>query len=325
MKKRRLGNTTIEIAPLAFGGNVFGWTVEEPAAFTLLDAFVASGFNCIDTADIYSLGVSETIIGRWLNASGKRDRVVLATKVGKDMGQGRRGLSRAHIIRSAEDSLRRLQTDHIDIYQSHEDDQATPLEETLEAYGQLIRDGKILAVGASNYRADRLLKALQVSRQLGHPAYASLQTLYNLYDRADYETTLEPLCQEMGLGVLTYFSLGSGFLTGKYRTPEDLAGKPRRQIVEKYLNDRGLLILQALDQVSSQLDAEPATVALAWLMARPSVTAAVASATSIAQLNDLTRAVTLKIDPASMDLLNQASGYSTLTRRGLAEKSRPAN
>jgi aryl-alcohol dehydrogenase-like predicted oxidoreductase len=314
MKKRKLGNSGLEVSPLAFGCNVFGWTVDEPMSFKLLDAFVASGFNLIDTADVYSRwapgnrgGESEAIIGKWLQRSGNRKRVIIATKVGMEMGPNKKGLSKRYILQAVEDSLKRLQTDYIDLYQSHIDDPETPLEETLESYTQLIKEGKVRAIGASNYGAERLSQALQTSRQLGYPIYQSLQPLYNLYDRAEYEASLEPLCQEEGLGVISYFSLASGFLTGKYRSESDLSKSARGRIVKKYLNDRGLRILSALDQVASQYNSTPARVSIAWLIARPSITAPIASATSLEQLNDLIEATRLELDQASIELLNQAS------------------
>lgn len=316
MKKRKLGNSGLEVSPLAFGGNVFGWTVDEPTSFQLLDAFVASGCNLIDTADTYSKwvpgnkgGESETIIGKWLKQSGKRKKVIIATKVGMEMGPNKKGLSKAYILRAAEDSLQRLQTDYIDLYQSHRDDPDAPLEETLEAYAQLIKAGRVRAIGASNYNAERLLQALQISKQYGHPVYQSLQPLYNLYDRAGYETELEPLCREKGLGVITYFSLASGFLTSKYRSENDLSKSARSGFVNKYLNERGFRILDALAQVAKQHHSTPASVSLAWLIARPSITAPIASATSLEQLNDLIKGITLRLDRASVELLNQASAY----------------
>ena len=314
MDRRKLGNSGIEVAPLALGGNVFGWTVDEPMGFKILDAFVAAGFNLIDTADVYSKwvsgnkgGESETMIGNWLKRSGKRKKVILATKVGSEMGPKKKGLSKAYILRAVEDSLRRLQTDYIDLYQSHVDDPKTPLEETLEAYAQLVKQGKVRAIGASNYGAERLAEALEVSRRQGYPSYQSLQPLYNLYDRAEYEAKLEPLCRKEGLGVITYFSLASGFLTGKYRSPKDLAQSARGDRVKGYLNDRGFRILGALDQVAKENKSTPAAVALAWLMARPGITAPIASATNLEQLNDLIAAASLKLDRASIDVLNQAS------------------
>jgi aryl-alcohol dehydrogenase-like predicted oxidoreductase len=280
MEKRKLGNSGLEVAPLAFGGNVFGWTTDEPASFALLDAFVDAGFNLIDTADMYSTwveghkgGESETILGKWLKRSGKREKVIIASKVGKEMGPNLQGLSKAYIMQAVEASLRRLQTDYIDLYQSHEDDPDTPLEETLEAYGQLIKQGKIRAIGASNYSAERLAQSLEVSEQTGYPRYESLQPLFNLYDREGYEKELEPLCLEKGVGVISFFSLGSGFLTGKYRSKEDLSNRARGSFVEKYLNERGFRIVEALDKVAQEHNITPAQVAIAWLISHPSITA----------------------------------------------------
>ena len=242
-----------------------------------------------------------------MKRSGKREKVVIATKVGKEMGPNRKGLSKSYILRAVEDSLERLQTDYIDLYQSHADDPESPLEETLEAYTQLIRHGKVRVIGASNYTADRLAQALQVSETQGYPAYQSLQPLYNLYDRADYERELEPLCRKKDLGVISYFSLASGFLTGKYRSEADVAKSARRDMVTKYLNERGLRILETLDRVAQQYDITPATVALAWLINRPGLTAPIASATNLDQLSELIEATKLKLNPSSIDLLNQAS------------------
>jgi aryl-alcohol dehydrogenase-like predicted oxidoreductase len=316
MTLRKLGNSGIEVAPLALGTNVFGWTVDEPTAFQLLDAFLASGLNLVDTADVYSKwapgnqgGESETMIGNWLKRSGKRKSVIIATKVGMDMGNGKKGLSKAYILAGAEDSLRRLQTDYIDLYQSHEDDPSTPLEETLEAHAQLIKQGKVRAIGASNYKAERLAEALNVGRQRKLPRYESLQPFYNLYDRADYEAALEPLCLKEKLGVIPYFSLARGFLTGKYRSEKDLSKSPRGGGVKTYLNERGFRILSALDQVAKGYSSTPGRVALAWLIARPSITAPIASATNLQQLNDLVEATKLKLDQASIELLDQASDW----------------
>ncbi len=322
MKKRELGNSGLEVAPLAFGGNVFGWTVDEPTAFQLLDAFVAAGFNLIDTADVYSRwvpgnqgGESETTIGNWLKRSGNRDKVIIATKVGIEMGPGMKGLSKPYILRAVEDSLRRLQTDYIDLYLSHRDDQETPVEETLSAFAQLIEQGKVRAIGASNYTAERLAEALKVSEQNGLPRYESLQPQYNLYDRADYEQHLEPLCVEKGLGVISYYSIASGFLTGKYRSEADLGKSVRGEGIKKYLNERGLRILAALDQVAKRYDSNPTRVALAWLIARQSITAPIASATTLDQLNDLIEATKLPLDQTAIELLNQASAYSEAVGR----------
>jgi aryl-alcohol dehydrogenase-like predicted oxidoreductase len=315
MQKRQLGNSGIAIAPLALGGNVFGWTADEPTSFKLLDIFVDRGFGLVDTADIYSAwvpghrgGESETILGKWLKHSGKRNQVVIATKVGKEMGEGKKGLSRSYIRRAFEDSLRRLQTDYIDLYQSHEDDSETPLEETLEAFTQLVQRGHVRAIGASNYSGRRLAKALEVSQQNGLASYQTLQPEYNLYDRATYESELEPVCQQYGLGVLSYFSLASGFLTGKYRSAADLTKSPRGERgIKNYLNDRGMRILKALDEVARRFNSTPARVSLAWLIARPTVTAPIASATNLEQLNDLVEAVNLKLDARSIKVLNEAS------------------
>ncbi len=316
MEKRAIGNSGLKVSPLAFGGNVFGWTVDEAMSFKLLDAFTEAGFNLIDTADSYSKwvpgnrgGESETIIGKWLKRSGNRKKVIIATKVGSEMGPGEKGLSKSYILRAVEKSLQRLQTDYIDLYQSHFDDPETPIEETLDAYALLIRQGKVRVVGASNYSAERLSRALDIGKQLGYPGYQSLQPLYNLYDREEYETEFEALCQKKGLGVITYFSLASGFLTGKYRSENDLAGSARREFVKKYLNDRGFRILKALDQVAKKLNSKPASVSLAWLIAQPGITAPIASATSLEQLNDLIGATRLELDHSSMRLLNQASAY----------------
>ena len=297
---------------------MFGWTADEATSHRLLDAFVDAGFNFIDTADVYSAwapgnkgGESETIIGNWLTSRGNRDKVVIATKVGSEMGPGKKGLSPAYIRTAVEDSLRRLQTDRIDLYQSHWDDPDTPFEDTLSAYQRLIDEGKVRAIGASNLTAARLREALEVSARTGLPRYETLQPGYNLYDRRDYEAELEGLCRQNGLGVISYYSLAAGFLTGKYRSPQD-AGKSARGegVVSKYLDDRGRAILAALDEVASQHKATPAQVALAWLIARPGLTAPIASASKIEQLDDLFAAVRLRLDPASIDRLNTASAWS---------------
>ncbi len=318
MERRKLGNSGIETAPLALGGNVFGWTADEPTSFKLLDAFIDAGFSFIDTADIYSRwapgnsgGESEAIIGKWLKRSASREKAVIATKVGMEMSPEKKGLSKAYILNEVEESLRRLQTDYIDLYQSHADDQTTPIEETLEAYGLLIKQGKVRAIGASNYTGPRLLQALRASDATGLPRYESLQPLYNLYDRADYETNLEPICVANGLGVISYYSLASGFLTGKYREAADAATANRGQVVKKYLDDRGFRILKALDKVAGDYRSTPAKIALAWLMARPSVTAPIASATSLDQLNELVDSTRIKLDTTAIQYLNDASRYSS--------------
>ncbi len=316
MKKRELGKSGLEVAPWALGGNVFGWTTDEATSFKILDAFVDAGFNLIDTADTYSRwvpghvgGESESVIGKWFKQSGKRDKVVLATKVGSDMGEGKKGLAKSYILKEVEDSLKRLQTDRIDLYQSHQDDETVPLEETLDAFSELVKQGKVRAIGASNYKAGRMYEALTVSKKKGIPRYESLQPNYNLYDRADYETLLEPLVRDKAIGVIPYFSLAAGFLTGKYRSEADFAKSPRGGGMKKYLNDRGFRILAALDEVAKNLNSTPARVALAWLIARPSITAPIASATSLEQFNDLLEGTKLELDQASMGKLDQASSY----------------
>ncbi|MDR6387541.1 aldo/keto reductase [Paraburkholderia phenoliruptrix] len=312
MRKRRIGHSQLQVAPLMFGGNVFGWTADEATSFSILDAFVDAGLDFIDTADVYSAwapghqgGESETVIGKWFRKSGKRDRVVLATKVSKH--PQRKGLSAANIQAAVEDSLRRLQTDYIDIYFSHDDDSATPLAETLGAYQRLIEAGKVRVIGASNYSGARVEEALALARRHGLPAYQVLQPEYNLYDRAGYETDIEPVALAHQLGVVVYWSLASGFLSGKYRSKEDLAGKARAGRVEKYLNERGLRILGALDRVAARHASTPASVALAWLIARPSVTAPIASATSLRQLESLVAAVHLTLTGADIRELDDAS------------------
>jgi aryl-alcohol dehydrogenase-like predicted oxidoreductase len=310
-----LGRSGLNVAPLAFGGNVFGWTADEATSFSLLDAFVDAGLNLLDTADVYSRwapghsgGESENVIGKWLKASGKRSRIVLATKVGKDMGEGRIGLSAAYIRQAVEASLRRLQTDHIDLYQSHDDDSSTPLEETLGAYADLIREGKVRAIGASNYTAARLSEALAVSARLGLPRYESLQPLYNLCDRAPYEAELQALCVAQGVGVINFYGLARGFLTGKYRSEADVVKSPRGTGVKAaYYNERGWRILAALDAVAAQHRATPAQVALAWQMQRPGITAPIASATSLAQFTELLGAVRLALSPSDITELDNAS------------------
>ena len=315
MQKRKLGKSGLDISALVLGGNVFGWTADEATSFKLLDAYVAAGGNCIDSADVYSRwvpghqgGESETVIGKWVKQRGNRDKVLIATKAGWEMGPEQKGLKKAYILQAVEASLRRLQTHTIDLYQSHLDDPGTPVEETLEAYAQLVKQGKVRVIGASNFGADRLAESLKASRQHGWPVYQSLQPHYNLCERADYEQKLEPLCREAGLGVIPYFSLAAGFLTGKYRSEADLAKSPRGQAVKKYLNERGFRILDALDQVAKQTASTPTAVALAWLLARPSITAPIASATSLAQLDTLIAGTRLQLDAAAVAVLDRASG-----------------
>jgi aryl-alcohol dehydrogenase-like predicted oxidoreductase len=315
MKQRPLGRSGLMVAPLALGGNVFGWTADEAASFAVLDAFVDDGFNLIDSADVYSRwvpghsgGESETMIGRWLKKSGKRQRVVLATKVGMDMGGGNVGLKPEHIRRSVDASLKRLQTDHIDLYQSHQDDANAPIEETLGAYAELIKAGKVRAIGASNFTAPRLAQALEVAQRLNLPRYECLQPLYNLMERSAYEAELEPVCRREGLGVINYYALASGFLTGKYRSEADAAKSPRGGgIVKKYLNERGRRVLDALDSAAAQHKATPAQIALAWQMARPGLTAPIASATSVAQWREIAGAARLQLDAGTIDAIDAAS------------------
>ena len=312
MKRRALGATGIEVAPLAFGANVFGWTVDEPTAFRLLDAFVDHGFNLVDTADVYSRwapgnsgGESETVIGRWIAKSGKRDRLVIATKVGMEMPGVGKGLRAARIRQAVEASLARLQVDRIDLYQAHAEDPDTPIDETLEAFDRLVREGKVRAIGASNYSSESLASALAASTRLGTARYETLQPGYNLYSRSGFEGALAGLCRREGVAVIPYYALASGFLTGKYRTEADLAQSPRGAGVKKYMDARGMRILAALDEVAHALHAKPSQVALAWLMAR--VTAPIASATTLAQLRELTASAGLALDARATEILDRAS------------------
>jgi aryl-alcohol dehydrogenase-like predicted oxidoreductase len=313
MQLRPLGRSSLSVAPLAFGGNVFGWSADEQRSFDLLDAFVDAGFNLVDTADVYSAwvpgnygGESETIIGKWLKRSGKRDQVVIATKVAKWAEHP--GLSPMNINQAVEGSLKRLQTDYIDLYQAHEDDATVPLHETLETFGKLIEQGKVRVIGASNYVADRFAEALKVSAEHGLPRYETLQPEYNLVSRAGYEKELEPLVVSEGIGVINYYALASGFLSGKYRSSADLSKSAARSgAVQKFLNPHGLRVLDALDKVARAHGATPAQVALAWLIARPSVTAPIASATSVPQLKDLLGGVTLQLSKEELVALDQAS------------------
>lgn len=314
---RSLGRSGIQVPTLTFGGNVFGWTIDQQTSFSLLDALVEKGLNFIDTADVYSRwapgnqgGESETIIGNWLKQSGKRDKIVLATKVGMEMGPNKTGLAPAYIRQSVEDSLRRLQTDYIDLYQAHRDDSDTPLQETLATFDALIKEGKVRAIGASNYSAERLAEALKVSADQGLARYETLQPEYNLYDRQGYESGLEKVAQENELGVINYYSLASGFLSGKYRQPEDAKKSKRGEgVVEKYLNERGLRILKALDQVAEASHATPTQVALAWQIARPGITAPIVSVTSLVQLEELSKAAALKLSSDDQNKLSEASSY----------------
>ncbi len=315
MQMKPLGRSGLMAAPLAFGGNVFGWTADEATSFALLDAFVDAGFNLVDTADVYSRwvpghsgGESEAVIGRWLARSGRRDRIVLATKVGMDMGDGRKGLRPDRIRQAVDDSLRRLQTDRIDLYQAHTDDADTPLEDTLGAFADLILAGKVRAIGASNYSAPRLQQALDTSARLGLPRYETLQPLFNLVNRADYEADLQPLCVREGLGVINFFGLARGFLTGKYRSEADLSKSPRGPGVKDLaFNERGWRVLAALDAVAARTGATVAQAALAWQMRQPGIVAPIASATSLAQWQELAAAATLDLPADAVDELTRAS------------------
>lgn len=315
MIKRQLGRSGLSIAPIVFGGNVFGWTADKSTSFALLDAFVAHGFDCIDTADVYSRwvpghtgGESETIIGAWLAARKSRDKVIVATKCGMAAGADGKFLSRASIIAAVEASLKRLQTDYIDLYQAHKDDADTPLEETLEAFASLVKAGKVRALGASNYKADRLAQALKISAANNWPRYETLQPEYNLAERGVFEGELQQLCVAETIGVITFYSLASGFLTGKYRSLDDIAGRARAGGVKKYLDARGFRILQALDEVAGRERSTPARVALAWLLAQPAVAAPIVSATSVAQLEDILGAASLKLSASDLDVLDSACG-----------------
>lgn len=315
MEKRRLGNSELEIAPFALGGNVFGWTIDEKTSFEVLDAFIDAGFNFIDTADSYSTwapgnkgGESETIIGNWMKSRNNRDKVLIATKVGSDMGQGK-SLKKKYILEEVEASLKRLQVNQIDLYQSHWDDLSTPVEETLEAYQQLVKQGKVRVVGASNFTKERLGEALKASKEAGLPRYQTFQPRYNLYDRQEFEREYEQICLQEKLGVIPYYGLAMGFLSGKYRSQSDLSQSARGKGVQNYLTPRGMKILGALDTVAKRFDVTQATIALAWLIARPAITAPIASATSVQQLQQLVKAATIKLDDESIRELDTASAY----------------
>jgi aryl-alcohol dehydrogenase-like predicted oxidoreductase len=314
MQKRTLGETGLSVPGVMLGGNVFGWTIDENDSFRILDSAYDAGLTFIDTADIYSTwvpghtgGESETIIGKWFARTGKRNQVTIATKVGMDMGGGKKGLAPAYMERAVEDSLRRLQTDHIDLYQSHEDDKGVPLEETLNAFTAMIKKGKVRFIGASNYEGARLREAMETSKKNGLASYETLQPHYNMVEREPYETDLAPVVAEYGLAVIPYFSLASGFLTGKYRTEADLAGKARGGGAGKYLNDKGRAVLAALDEVSKEYQSTPARVALAWLMSRPGTVVPISSATSANHVTDLLEATKLNLNQAALDRLTTAS------------------
>lgn len=314
MQKRQIGKSSLQVPVLCLGGNVFGWTVDERESFRLLDAALDAGLNFVDTADVYSRwvsghvgGESETVLGKWFARSGRRSQVVLATKLGFDMGDDKKGLSRKYITEAVEASLRRLQTDYIDLYQAHTDDKETPLEETLSAFDTLVDQGKVRVIGASNYSGARLKEAIEISQKNNLARYECLQPNYSLVERSAFESDLLPVVEAYGIGVIPYFSLAAGFLTGKYRSKQDAAGKARGQMVEKYLNDRGFAVLEALDAVAADLHSTPARAALAWLITKPAVTAPIASATSLDQLHDLAEATRLKLPPEAIVRLDRAS------------------
>jgi aryl-alcohol dehydrogenase-like predicted oxidoreductase len=314
MEKRKLGFAGPEVPVICLGGNVYGWTLPEAEAFRQLDAALDAGLNFVDTADVYSRwfpgnkgGESETIIGNWFAKTGKRKDVILATKVGMEMGEGKKGLKPAYIRQALEDSLQRLQTDYIDIYQAHKDDSETPLEETLGAFNELVKEGKIRYIGASNYSGARLGEALRTSRKNGFASYISLQPHYNLVERQDYESDLLQVVEKYQVGVIPYFSLAAGFLTGKYRSKQDTEKAARGAMVQKYLNDWGFAVVAALDEVAHANASTPARVALAWLLAQPRITSPIASATNEKQLADLVEAAKLKLDAKSIQKLNAVS------------------
>ena len=315
MEKRSIGRSDLMVAPLGLGGNVFGWSADEKASFAVLDAFVDAGFNFIDTADVYTAwvpgnqgGESETVIGKWMRERGNRGDIVLTTKVGSEMGPGKKGLSQSYILSAVEASLKRLQTDYIDLYLSHWEDPETPLEETLHTYAELIKAGKVRVIGNSNHSANTMFKALAISTKEAWPRFENLQTHYNLYDRAGYETELQPFCLKNEIGVTSYFSLAKGFLSGKYRSPGDFAkSSARGGGMGDYLNERGLRILDALDEVAKAQEATPAQIAIAWLIARPGLVAPIASATSVVQLGELVAATTVSLSSGQIEQLNKAS------------------
>jgi aryl-alcohol dehydrogenase-like predicted oxidoreductase len=313
VKFRKLGKSDIEVAPLVLGGNVFGWTADEKTSFAILDAFIDGGFNAVDTADVYSrwspagAGASETVIGAWLKQSGKRGKVVLATKFGMEMGEGKKGLSAKYMVEAVEASLKRLQTDYIDLYQSHRDDPETPQEETAEAFDRLVKAGKVRAIGSSNFTPERLKSALEISEAKGLARYNSEQPLYNLYARAGFEAGLQQTCIDNDVAVIPYSSLASGFLTGKYRTEADLSKSPRGGGVKKMMDERGMRILAALDQICGARGVTQAQVALAWVMAQPGLTGPIASATSLEQLDELMGSARLALTAEDLALLDKAS------------------
>jgi len=317
MNTRTLGSLGLKVAPIMLGGNVFGWTIDEKQSFAILDHFADRGFNFIDTADMYSNwvpgnqgGESETILGNWFKQSGKRDKIILATKLGNPMGEGKKGLSAAYMKEAVEASLKRLQTDYIDLYQAHIDDKETSLTETLQAFTDLVKEGKVRVIGASNYSGDRLREAEMISREKGLARYATLQPHFNLYNREQYEKDLAPVVAEFSLGVIPYFSLASGFLSGKYKSKADTEKAKRAGALAQYFDDRGMRILEALGKISKETGAKQATIALAWLLARPNILAPIASATTVEQLDEILAAADLKLTPEQIKKLSEASTYN---------------
>ena len=317
MTTRTLGSLGLKVSPIMLGGNVFGWTIDEKQSFAILDHFADRGFNFIDTADMYSNwvpgnqgGESETILGNWFKQSGKRDKIILATKLGNPMGEGKKGLSATYMKEAVEASLKRLQTDYVDLYQAHIDDKEASLTETLQAFTDLVKEGKVRVIGASNYSGDRLREAETISREKGLARYATLQPHFNLYNREQYEKDLAPVVAEFSLGVIPYFSLASGFLSGKYKTKADTEKAKRAGALAQYFDDRGMRILEALKKVSKETGARQATIALAWLLARPNILAPIASATTVDQLDEILAAADLKLSPDQIRTLSEASAYT---------------
>jgi aryl-alcohol dehydrogenase-like predicted oxidoreductase len=316
MKYKNLGKSSLLVSPITFGGNVFGWTLNEEDSFKILNQFVDAGFNFIDTADTYSKwvkgnqgGESETIIGKWMKSNNNREKVIIGTKLGGELGPAQKGLSAAYMKKAVEASLTRLKTDYIDLYQAHYDDLNTPQEETLEAFNTLIKEGKVRYIGASNLSGERLKSSLEISKQNNFAEYISLQPLYNLYERSKFETEYLQLVKEYNLGVIPYYSLASGFLSGKYRSEDDLNKSPRGYGIKKYLNDRGFKILSALDKVAESHGASPARIALAWLLHKPEITSPIVSATNEKQMNELILSTQISLSPDEMEFLDQQSAF----------------
>ena len=313
MKKVNIANTELKVSRINFGGNVLGWTLNERESFEILDAFLAAGFNFVDTADTYSWwvngigGQSETILGKWMKTRNNRDQMVIATKVGSQTKNHPKDISKAHILQSVDESLQRLQTDYIDLYYTHFDDEITPVEETLSAYDEIIKAGKVRYIGASNVSPDRLIESFEAAETNSLPKYVALQPHYNLMERTNYETNYKPIVEKHGLAVFPYYSLASGFLTGKYRSEADLGKSVRGGGLKHYLNEKGFAVLDTLDEVASKHNTQAATVALAWQLAQTTITASIVSATSKSQLQTLIDAPSLKLDKEDLVLLDEVS------------------